>query len=274
MITIARKSSPQVAQPNVRLEDLDINQIINRRILDLQNEGKTAMRSLDPPGGRQRVPGVWRPNMIRGCLRRQVYHALKCPRTDPPPNVRLQKIFDRGHVYEAWFNAYMLELDGHYGVSNVTTDIVVHDDVAQIGGKYDLAFDWYGLKVIIEVKSKGNYRAFEQQSEPDPAHAAQNNDYVFMSGADAGMVVYAAQRAEIKGGGKPYVTTGEPEFKPFLVKPSRLLWQQTKDRIAILDHFREDPSKLAPATGKKFECEKCRFRPLCENNIRPKDARR
>jgi hypothetical protein len=218
----------------------------------------------------QGVPGVWRPSSLRRCMRKQVYKATRVPKSDNPIDLKRQHLFDRGHVFGAWFAAYVLLLEGKYGFSVVNAEVVLHDEETEIGGKADIVLLKDGHKYVVEVKSKDN-AATMRSIKPNPIDLAQLNDYQKMWDAKAGWLVYFGVDY-IEGRGKA-AKTGI-QAKEFFHRFDKKLWEDTEKKVQMLRWFQRDQTKLAPKTSNTFlECGGCEWRSLCDQEVTPQKAK-
>lgn len=241
-------------------------------VIDVAMEA-SAQRNLSPVrylalGGdkpRQRTGMRWSPSAIGGCVRRNVYKALKCPE-DPGRRIdrKQQQVFDRGTVMGAWMAAYARAADGHDGISNVycqsidSDERLVRDASLSFGGLIDIELSRWGRTYLAEVKSKDNDVAAEKISKPDREQLMQFNAYMPLRGVFSGWMVYA-------------FPSGIIEF-PHVFDPD--LWEESKKQIRLLEMMARSPDRLGPKSQKPwFECGACPYRRnLCEANLSPAQA--
>ena len=182
-------------------------------------------------------------------------------------------MFDRGHVFGAWMAAYVSALEGRYGFSVVSCEVVLTEDETQVGGKADVVLTKGGHRYVVEVKSKDNAAAMRNIT-PSKIDLAQLNDYMAMSSAYAGWLVYFGVDFVdwVPNSRKPPRTT--IAAKEFFHRFSPRMWKETKTKVEMLTWFLQDQTKLAPKTTNTFfECSNCEWRWACDQELNPVDAK-
>lgn len=277
--------APQAEAPGLVVQlqqapEFDLRDLIQEVMQYHSMKRKNPVRYLSLEGDEEwtHVPGWWRPNALRGCERKQVYKVHKVPRMEPPFDLQQQFNFDRGNVFEAWLYAYLVAAQraGIFGITNVRRNLVVADTVTGVGGKYDIVFERWGFTYLIECKSKDDAKATEALKAATEEHRAQHNDYMALTGIHAGFVVYFGIQIGIEDPrtGKVNPNKTGIKIRSFFHRFDPKLWQETLDRVGILELFREDPSRLAPKSRKPFfECEDCPYKGVCDKELSPLAAR-
>jgi hypothetical protein len=247
--------------------------LIEKLGADIYAEGSNPLHKFDLDLERGIVPGIWRPSGIRYCMRKQVYKACKTPKSPYKFDPARQFMFDRGHVFGAWIAAYVLALDGRYGITSVQSEVVLHDPETGLGGKADVVLERGGSKYVVEFKSKDNAAAMRNiKAEEKALH--QLNDYMHMAGAEYGWLVYFGVDFVnyVPRATKPPRTT--IAAKEFRHKYSPSMWDETAKKTLTLEWFLKDRSKLAPKTANPyFECGSCDWKWACDKELTPEDAR-
>ena len=229
-------------------------------------EGLSPLHKFDLDLEHQSVPGIWRPSGLRRCLRKQVYKATRCPKTNVPYDAVRQDNFDRGHLFGAWFAAYVAACEGRHDVTSVVREQVVTDQATKVGGKADVVLVKGGHRYVVEVKSKENASAMHN-IKPTDTDIAQLNDYMKMSDAQAGWVVYFGPGYVDPGSKRPKT---KMVAKEFFFRYSNSLWEETEKKVQILSWFYRDRSKLAPKTMNTFfECSSCEWKSICDREVSP-----
>jgi hypothetical protein len=217
------------------------------------------------------VPGIWRPSGLRRCMRKQVYKASGVPRGAASYDKDKQGNFDRGHVFGAWFAAYLAALEGRYGFTVVHCELVLHDEGTAIGGKADVVLSKDGHKYVVEIKSKVNATTM-QVVKPNKIDLAQLNDYMVMAGAKAGWLVYFGVGFVKSRGAKPRTGIVAREF---FHRVSEDMWDDSQKKVQLLSWFLRDQTKLAPKTHNTFfECRGCEWRGVCDLELSPVEAKK
>lgn len=253
----------------VRPPEFQWTPLIEALMMDCDRRHISPVRYLSSDGDQPRayVPGHWRPNLLRGCQARQVYKVHGVPGDPATFDPRRQFRFDRGHVFEAWFIAYVKAMVGMFGISHVDTQHISHDPETGVGGKSDLLVVRNGYQYLFEVKSKEDERAFNAIVAPAPDHEEQLNDYMHMDQILAGGVIYVG--VWIDEAGRTSI-----RFKEFFRYYDPALWAKTRSRVMMLEWFRDDPSKLAPKSSRPFlECVDCPYRVPCGAGLAPDAAK-
>ena len=247
--------------------EFSLLEYIERAKLDCLREGKSPLHKFSLDLVHTYVPGIWRPSALRRCMRKQVYKAARVPKSDVPLDPVRQHFFDRGHLFGAWFAAYVALLEGRYGFTAVETELVLHDAGTDVGGKADIVLVKDGHKYVVEVKSKENAAAM-RNIRPNAIDLAQLNDYQRLHGAEAGWLVYFGVDYLSEGKGKS-ARTGIAA-KEFFHRQSLPVWKETEKRVQMLEWFYKDQSKLAPKTSNPFlECKGCEWRQVCDQELPP-----
>ena len=242
----------------------NVNAVIEEAVL----LGLSPLAKFEFDNTRVHVPGIWRPSSLRRCMRKQVYKATRSPKGVRLYDETRQKDFDRGHIFGAWFAAYVSALEGKYGFSDVRCEEILSCDQTQIGGKADFTLQRYGHKYVGEVKSKINPEALNKIS-PNKDDLAQLNDYMSMAGAEAGWLIYFGVGTVMVGPRKRYTMVA----KEFFHRRSEQVWQNSVQQTQLLSWFYQDQEKLAPKTSNTFlECPSCEWKGLCDGEVSPKRA--
>ena len=247
--------------------EFSLLEVIERAKLDCLREGKSPLHKFSLDLVHTRVPGVWRPSSLRRCMRRQVYKAARVPKSDVPLDLARQHLFDRGHLFGAWFAAYVALLEDRYGFTAVDTEVVLHDSNTGVGGKADVILVRDGHKYVVEVKSKENASAM-RNIKPSAIDLAQLNDYQRMCSAKAGWLVYFG--VDYVEGAKGKTGRTAIQAKEFFHRFSNSIWTDTEKRVQMLEWFYRDQSKLAPKTSNTFfECGSCEWKQTCTQELAP-----
>ncbi len=247
--------------------EFSLLELIERAKLDCLREGKSPLHKFSLDLTHTRVPGVWRPSSLRRCMRRQVYKATGVPKSDIPLDLKRQHLFDRGHLFGAWFAAYVSLLENRYGVTSVDAEVVLHDSDTGVGGKADIIVVRDGHKYVVEVKSKENASAM-RNIKPSAIDLAQLNDYQKMCSAKAGWLVYFGVGYAEESKGKSARTV--IQAKEFFHRHSSTTWSDTEKKVQMLEWFRRDQTKLAPKTVNTFlECGGCEWKQTCSKELAP-----
>lgn len=254
---------------------------IGEVIAELQREYRSkTLDMFDLDTTIQNVQGIWRPNLLHKCRRKQVYKAARVEREAPMAvsDVQQQVTFDRGHVFEAWTSAYVRKLAGRFGFGPVKTAGILYDPVHQIGGIYDILLERDGHLYLVEVKSKENPYRWPPKI-PEENHRFQLNDYM-------GMSIHSPDAPDIRAGWVLYVGMGfvgdkicpscgggekaSLQWTDFFHRFDRDLWKETTEEVDLLEWFLYNQSKLAPKTHKKwFECKGCPYAMACQMERSP-----
>ena len=239
---------------------------------DLHAEGLSPLHKFNLDMERVPVPGIWRPSGLRYCMRKQVYKACKTPKQPTRFDPSRQFMFDRGHVFGAWIAAYILALEGRYGITRVDDEVVLHDPICNVGGKADIVLERAGKKYVVEFKSKDNAAAMRNIKADDKA-LSQLNDYMHMAGAEYGWLIYFGVdfvKFTARATKPPRTTITAKEFSH---KYSESMWADTEKKSGALGWFLQDRDKLAPKTANPFfECPSCEWKWACDLELCPKAA--
>lgn len=259
--------SDLITPPKVEPPEFDLKALMDRMLQICAERRIRPVRFLTlVEGKRQRVPGLWRPNMLRGCKRKQVYKAVRAiPQVIPYKRER-QLWFDRGHVYGAWVLSYFQAMEAipELGVTNVRGELLAVDSRTQLGGYADISFDYGGHTYIVEVKSKDDIDAFLKVLKPDEEHLKQLNDYMVMRGVSAGWVLYIGVVVDAES------KKTQTDFKLFFHRVSRELWADTEARTNALMWYVKDQSRLPPeSTSTWLECPSCEYKHWCDRQLPP-----
>lgn len=252
--------------------EFSILEFVDKVKEDLVKEGRSPLEFFDLDLEHVAVPEIWRPSGLRRCMRKQVYKAAKAPKDRVVYDATRQHNFDRGHLFGAWFAAYVAALEGRYGFEVVHRELVVFDSEARVGGKADIVLVRDGIKYVVEVKSKENASAMSSIKKPAALDLAQLNDYMHMTGAKAGWLVYFGVNFADSSSGKAKPRT-QVSAKEFFHQYSPSLWEDTCKKVQLLSWFLQDQSKLAPKTANTFfECPTCEWGGSCEKELAPKSV--
>ncbi len=246
--------------------EFSLLEYIARAIEDCISAGRSPLHKFTLDLTHEKVPGIWRPSSLRRCMRAQVYKATKTPHSDAPFDPQRQHNFDRGHLFGAWFAAYVLLLEDCYGFKVIETEVILHDADTEIGGKADIILEKDGHKYVVEVKSKEN-AAVMANIKPSPTDLAQLNDYQKMCGAKAGWLVYFG--VDVVSGKGRTARTGI-RAKEFFHRLDTAIWADSEKKVQMLSWFLRDQTKLAPKTANQFfECGGCYWKTTCEQELPP-----
>jgi hypothetical protein len=251
--------------------EFSILEFVDKVKEELVLEGRSPLHYFDLDMVHTSVPGIWRPSGLRRCMRKQVYKAARVPKGVAQYDALRQHYFDRGHIFGAWVAAYIAALQGRYGFELVEREVVLHDDETRVGGKADAVLVRNGVRYVVEVKSKEN-AAVMHDIKPNAIDLAQLNDYMAMSGARAGWLVYFGVDyvdlvSNTRRKSKPRTIIAAKEF---FHRFSGSIWDDTHKKVQLLSWFLQDQSKLAPKTANPYlECPNCEWRELCDLEVSP-----
>ena len=223
-------------------------------------EGRSSLEWFELDMTRAHVPGTWRPSRSMRCRRYNIYKAAGIRGLLPPWDPTREIIFDRGHIFGAWAAAYLRAAPESFGITDITLEVVMHNERIDLGGKADITFKRWGVEYAVEVKSKTNPKLLEKLVAPEKPHLNQLNDYLEASGLTSGFILYIL--LEHQGAGY------EATFRDFWHERSEILREETRTSLQSLEIYRQRPDLAPPADGNKwFECNGCPYSAFCEMDL-------
>ena len=244
-----------------------LEELIRRGVLEDVTEGLAPLRNIDLDFTRPHVPGIWRPSRLHRCIRKQIYKLHKVPEDGLwAPDEITEWRFMRGHIFGAWCQGLLMNLEGRYGISHVDCETVVSDDDSALGGKLDATFRRNGIRYVVEIKSK------EQPLKPNMTLGKldhlQLNDYMRAEKCRHGFLIYFGPKRVPNTQSQ---TFGMVEF-PVEFSPD--LWDESENRTRQLTWFARSPHLLPPATGNPFmDCRTCPWKVTCQAGLTPELAK-
>lgn len=182
----------------------------------------------------EEVPPYFRPSMIAGCPRMNVFWYRRVPRgsvgrVDP----RFERILDTGTALHSLVQGYL----GHHPLVYFVPEVPVVSLRHHIRGSCDGLFIHResGVRWGLELKTMGS--EFDKLTKPKPAHVIQATIYGVLAGVSWMNILYLGKE--------------KSAFKEFLVPVSQAAWSFAVERVRTYKEF-ADANELPP-----FEEEVC-----------------
>lgn len=195
---------------------------------------------------RTKAPNFFRPSMLSGCDRANVFHYLRVPHHPPRQDGRMQRILDTGSAVHTLLQEYLSDHPDYYFAKEAR--VLGHAGQALIRGSCDgvLIRRSDGYRFGVEIKTIAP-KGFEDLRRPKPEHVQQFTIYLALQNLAWGVVLY--------------FNKGNQELKEYAVPCDPALWQKLRERAETLYGFIERRSLplVNPKTCNRLFCQSVEY---------------